>query len=160
MVFNSIHFLVFFPVVCVVYFLVPGKLKNLWLLLSSYFFYMCWDIRYVFILIGITLITYYSGLVLEATDTPAYRRLNRGTLVCCIVLCISVLFFFKYANFTLRTAITVLEAVKISHSLSVMSIILPVGISFYVFQAVGYVIDVYKKDVVAEHNIINYALFV
>ncbi|MBR0163393.1 MAG: MBOAT family protein [Lachnospiraceae bacterium] len=138
MLFHSVHFLIFFPVVTLLFFLIPKRLRAFWLLVASYYFYMSWNARYA-LLIGLsTVVTYACALVLARTDKKSVRILS---LVCNLALNLGILFFFKYFSFG-------------------FDVLLPVGISFYTFQALGYTIDVYRGDTQAEKNFIRYALFV
>ncbi len=165
MLFNSMKFLIFFPVVVMVYFIIPNRAKNIWLLISSYFFYMCWNIKYVFLLISSTLITYISGILIEKT-----KKIREGArlelsckkiiLVLCITLNLLILFYYKYFNFALDILEQLLKPFNIETEIPVFDIILPVGISFYTFQALGYIIDVYNGKIYAEKNFLCYSLFV
>lgn len=163
MLFNSIDFLVFFPVVVLIYFIIPKRLRYIWLLVASYYFYMGWNAEYA-ILIGIsTLITYVCGLCLgqlqkkERKNSLLWRRL---VVALGVGSNLAILIFYKYFDFMLEN-INALRAVLGQTGLeNRFDVILPVGISFYTFQALGYVIDVYRGDVEAEKNPLKYALFV
>ena len=159
MQFNTIDFMVFFPVVVLVYFVIPRKIRTFWLLVASYFFYMSWNAKYA-VLIGLsTLITYISALLLDnvGTDDRRYRKL---TLAVCIIVNLGLLGVFKYANFFIESIDSLISILHITNIEQHFDILLPVGISFYTFQAIGYVIDVYRGDTRAEKNLIRYALFV
>ncbi len=149
MLFNSIDFLIFFPIVVILYVIIPARFRQLWLLVCSYFFYMCWNPRYIVLILFSTVITYLAGILIDKTG---HKKI---VLVACIILNLAILFVFKYLNFALSTVGTVFR-----FNAPVYDIILPVGISFYIFQALGYVIDCYRGDVEAEHNFLRYALFV
>ena len=146
MLFNSVSFLIFFPIAVIVYYLVPQRVRQIWLLLCSYFFYMCWNAGYALLLLASTLVTYAGGLVIAGSESTAKRK---TVLVCGITINLGMLFVFKYLGFFGEI-----------FSLDVPSILLPVGISFYIFQALGYLIDVYRNDTKAERNFLTYALFV
>lgn len=155
MLFNSIHFLIFFPLVVCVYFLIPAKIKYVWLLIASYYFYMCWNPKYI-VLIGIsTIVTYVSGLLLEKC-TMKKRWIVAGSFITNL----GILAFFKYFNFMYLNVEQILHYCGIRIPPSHFDIILPVGISFYTFQALSYTVDVYRGEIKAEHNILKYALFV
>ncbi len=152
MFFNSMEYLIFLPVVFAVYYLIPAKLRYLWLLAASYFFYSRWNAKYTLLLLGVTVITYLVGLLQE-------RKRSKPLLVGTFVACFGVLVYFKYFNFLLDNLGKMTSRIGMG-SFELMDIILPVGISFFIFQAVGYVIDVYRGDTAAERNFFRYALFV
>lgn len=162
MLFNSGEFLLFFAVVALVYFLLPSKIKNFWLLVCSYYFYMCWSKKYVLLLLFSTVTTWLGGLVIErlkAENSYNTAKLKKLCVTGCFVLNFAVLGYFKYVNFIINNVNKVLEKVHAVHSFQALDILLPVGISFYIFQGLGYVIDVYRDDFRAERNFFKYALF-
>lgn len=158
MLFNSLHFIIFFPVVLFFYFLIPRKIRNIWLLLSSYYFYMCWNPRYVLLLFFSTTVTYVSGILLNRRHEA--KGLKRAVAATSIILNFGILFLFKYLDFLWHNFSVILGRLQITVPENALSFILPVGISFYVFQAVGYTVDVYRGTIQAEHNFLRYALFV
>lgn len=161
MLFNSLEFLIFFPIVAILYYLIPAKYRYIWLLVSSYYFYMCWNVLYSLILLGATIVTYCCGLLLQKfSDVDASDRKKKMVLAVSCVLNLSVLFVFKYSDFIIENMQRVLNRVNINVSIPRVSLLLPVGISFYLFQAIGYTIDVYRKTIRAERNFLKYALFV
>ncbi len=155
--FNSLHFLIFLPVVLLVYWLLPHKVRWAWLLLASYYFYMSWNAVLVFLIFGTTAVSYGAALVLERTQNKNLRRL---CLVLTLIVCLGTLFFFKYFNFLLDSVFSVLRLFSMDLSSPALNILLPVGISFYTFQTLSYVIDVYRGDFRAERHFGYYALFV
>ncbi len=157
MLFNSIHFLIFFPIVAALYLVLPKKAKYIWLLLASYYFYMSWNPRYVVLILSTTVITYICGRLIEKTGKPAAKKL---CMAVGFTINFGLLFFFKYFDFFLSSLSKVLGTVGISSIENPFDFLLPVGISFYTFQAVGYCIDVYRGETKAEKNFIKYALFV
>ena len=160
MLFNSIDFLIFFPVVTLLYYIIPRKAKTLWLLVSSYYFYMSWNPYYA-ILIGIsTVITYLCGLSLEYFNNKKQKSYAKLSLMLCLVSNLLILAVFKYADFAINILSDVALMLGITIKVSSPGLLLPVGISFYTFQALSYSIDVYKGTSKAEHNLIRYALFV
>lgn len=165
MLFNSIDFLVFFPVVLLVYFILPKKVRYLWLLVSSYYFYMCWNPVYIVLLMISTAITWLCGLVvsrLRQAEGMEERKRGIGmklSILVCFVSNLGILVYFKYTNFLIDTVNLLLHAVHVQ-ALPAVDILLPVGISFYTFQALGYTIDVYRGEIEAEKNPFRYALFV
>lgn len=157
MLFNSVDFLMFFPVVVVICLVLPKKLRYLWLLAASYFFYMCWDAKYVLLLLGVTCSTYSGGLLVSFFHRSVLRKL---TLAACVVVNFGLLFYFKYFEWFIGTCNAVLNRFHIQLLERSFDIILPIGISFYVFQSLGYVVDVYRKNVLPEKNPFRYALFI
>lgn len=163
MQFNSIHFMIFFPVVLAVYFIVPKKLRYLWLLVTSYYFYMGWNAKYAILIAFSTVVTYLCGMLIDQfsrSEGELWVKLKKLTLIGAIAVNLAILFLFKYFDFALNNLNAILSAIGISMIETDFSILLPVGISFYTFQALGYVIDVYRKDIEAEYNLFRYALFV
>lgn len=165
MLFNSDEFLLFFPIVVILYFIIPQRIRTLWLLICSYFFYMCWNAKYALLLLFSTLVTYVGGLLLEkikqkTSNIPHGLIMQKFVLFAAISANLLILVFFKYTNFLINLINNISNAVHINCNLSQIDIILPVGISFYIFQALGYLIDVYRDDIYAEKNLIKYALFV
>lgn len=156
MLFNSFEFLAFFPIVCLVYFLIPSnKYRNLFLLGASYYFYMCWESAYALLLLASTIITY-----LAAIGTSKYENYKKLFLVVSLILNLSILFFFKYFNWMADNVAYVMGAWGVSMNVPEFKVLLPVGISFYIFQALGYSIDVFRGHVKIEKNFFIYALFV
>lgn len=161
MLFNSIDFLIFLPVVAALYFLLPNKVKNIWLLLTSYFFYMCWNVRYALLILASTAATYACALLLERTKRSASGETTRKWIIAaCLVFNLGILFCFKYLNFTLSLLTRAIAGIHIELNAPVFDLVLPVGISFYTFQAIGYTLDVYRDEIPAERNFLRYALFV
>lgn len=165
MLFNSIDFLIFFPVVTIIYYIIPDKIKYIWLLIASYYFYMCWNVKYIVLILTSTVITYVCGAAMEYvehTDRPvrSIGQLKKCILVCGVLSNLMILFVFKYFNMTLRIARAAAGIMGIQLRMQEFDLLLPVGISFYTFQALGYVIDVYRNNTTAEKNFLRYALFV
>lgn len=157
MLFNSAEFLIFFPVVVLLYFVIPKKLRQFWLLAASYYFYMCWNAKYIILIFFSTCITYISGLMLEKVKQKRRKKL---VVAASLALNLAILFYFKYINFMLGTLQGIFSLFHVELNLPAFDILLPVGISFYVFQALGYTIDVYWDEIHAERNFWQYALFV
>ena len=148
MVFNSIAYAIFFPVAAAVYLCLAPYAGSIWLLVCSYFFYMSADVRYGAILFGASLVAYLTANILgKATKNAPARKI---TCVIGIIFELSLLFFFKYFDFFN----------EITGGHIDMSFILPVGISFYIFQATGYIIDVYRGDTEPERDPVYSLLFV
>ena len=157
MVFNSLNFLIFSAVFFPLYFLLSGK-SRLWLMLiASYVFYGAWDWRFLGLIIFSTLIDYYLGLSLEMEEDQVKRR---RLLQLSLLANLGFLAFFKYFNFFIESATVGLQSLGYTGSLTTLSIILPVGISFYTFQSMSYSIDVYRKQIPVERNFIRFATFI
>lgn len=158
MLFNSMDFLIFLPVVLVVFYICPPKIRYIWLLIASYYFYMSWNPVYILLLIGCTLITYFGALIIVSLkkDDKSAKRVCLGT---CLLILLGVLAFFKYYDFILLNLNYILSLLKIVPIENHFSILLPVGISFYTLQAIGYLLDVYWGKIDAEKNLPMYALF-
>lgn len=157
MLFNSFPFLVFFPIVCFIYFVIPKKLRYIWLLFSSYYFYMSWNAKYALLIAVSTLITWISGLIIEKCKSTSGKKL---TVALSFISNLGILFFFKYFDFALHNLNRILSFAGIQVINNPFDILLPVGISFYTFQALSYTVDVYRGEVKAEKNPLRYALFV
>lgn len=147
--FNSLHFLLFYPVVAFLNFAVPRKYRWIPLLVSSYYFYMTWNAKLFFLILFTTFVSYMSGLLME--KKPKGKKL---WMIISVVASLSVLFFFKYYNFLVGSI-----GDLFGRDLT-LSLVLPVGISFYTFQTLSYCIDVYRGNIKTEHNFFYYALFV
>lgn len=157
MTFNSWEFLIFYPVVLLLYFLLPKKCKWPMLLVASYFFYMCYQAELVFLIFGTTLISWVASNIIERSQRPGVRK---AMLAITLVVCLGVLFFYKYFNFLAGSVTGLIAAMGGTPSPVALNLILPVGISFYTFQTLSYVIDVYRGQVKTERNFFFYALFV
>ena len=157
MLFNSFEFLVFFPIVVLIFAVVPKALRSCWLLIASYYFYMSWKPQYAILIAFSTVVTYISGILLEKrSKTSSKKLIVAGSFICNL----AILGIFKYANFTLDSLSSLFGLFGLSFTDRRLDLLLPVGISFYTFQALGYTIDVYRGDIKAEKNFISYALFV
>ncbi|MBQ9748780.1 MAG: MBOAT family protein [Clostridia bacterium] len=157
MIFNSAEFLIFYPIVLLGYFLFPKKCKWPWLLAVSYFFYMIWNPPLIFLILFTTAVSYVSAILIERSTNRAKRIF---WLTATLVTSLGVLFFFKYFNFLAGSVTSVLNLMDGGDRELVLNLILPVGISFYTFQTLSYVIDVYRGHTKAETHFGWYALFV
>ena len=154
MLFNSFEYLIFLPIVVIFYNLLRGKFKNIFLLLASLTFYSFWNVKYTFLMVLSILITYMTGIFIENNrDSKARMKL---AVFLCFFINLGILFIFKYFNFFMDLA----SKISGGNFNIALDLLLPVGISFYTFQALGYTIDVYRKDLEAERSLIDYALFV
>ncbi len=157
MAFNSLSFLIFFPIAVVGYYLIPEKLRNLWLLVLSYYFYMCWNASYALLILFSTISTYLCAGLISKIQKPRGRKLALGLN---IGVNLGILFLFKYYEMFVQLLANILEPIGIVFVPAKLSLLLPVGISFYTFQALGYSIDVYRGTIQHEKSFLNYALFV
>lgn len=162
MLFNSWEYLLFFPIVCLLYFYLPKSLKNWMLLAASYFFYSCWSAKYALLMLLSTAITFVSGILIGNEDKkehPSVKK-KRMWVAFSFTLNLAILFFFKYYGFFAGELQSVFDSLEISLHLPDFKVLLPVGISFYTFQALSYTADVYRKDLAPTTNFAKYALFV
>lgn len=164
MLFNSVQFILFFPAAALLYYLVPARWRYIWLVIISYFFYACFSPFYLVLLLTDTLVTYLAALGISHTRKRAAANPPRGLfwLIAALMISLGLLLYFKYFDFlvgdVLRAAAAVFpELIRTSPALAVA---LPAGISFYTFQSLGYVFDVYKGKLPAERNLLHYAAFV
>ncbi len=163
MLFNSFNYLVFFPVVVLLYFAIPVKytnVRNLWLLIASYYFYMNWNAAYALLLFGSTFVTYVAGILIDRAKKSNHLTSAKWILGGSFVVNLSILFFYKYANFFAQNVNRILGMTGSDKTVPVIDILLPVGISFYIFQALGYTMDVYRGKTAATKNLLRYMLFV
>lgn len=164
MLFNSMDFLIFFPVVTLGYFLLPQKARWVFLLAASYFFYMCWNPVYALLLLLSTAMTYLCGLLLGRAggiaDAFRRRRLRVAAVALCFGINLAILFFFKYFNFFFYSLAVIGRQVGVTLRPLRFDVLLPVGISFFTFQALGYTVDVYRGDIEPVRHFGKYALFV
>ena len=165
MVFNSFKYLLFLPVLLLLYFILPQKLRNWWLLACSWYFYMSWNALHGILLLGCTAVSYAGARLLQRDGGGAKGRKALFVLTLCVLF--APLVFYKYSNFLMQNAFRALRLVAglagaagIVPPAPATSFALPVGISFFTFQAAGYLTDVYRRNIVAERNFFRYALFV
>jgi alginate O-acetyltransferase complex protein AlgI len=154
MLFNSFHYLLFFPIVVILYFILPGNKKHIFLLAASYYFYMSWKPIYLVLILVTTAVSFFTAKFLAK-----YEDKKKLYLALCILINFGILFVFKYFNF-FNGMLADLAGKSGSIGFFELKILLPVGISFYTFQTVSYVIDVYRDKRNLEKNFIFYALYV
>lgn len=157
MLFNSFAYAIFLPVVFALYWMMKDQYRWLLLVTASYFFYMCSDLKYTFMIFGVTAVSYISAILIERMED---RKTKKIMLTVTLAVCMGILFFFKYFNFFSSTWNRFLCLIGIRHDAIVLTLLLPVGISFYTFQTMSYVIDVYAGVTKAEHHFGKYAGFV
>ncbi len=160
MLFNSINFAIFLPLVFVLYWFVCQKnlkFQNILLLIASYFFYACWDWRFLFLLLFSTVLDYYTALKMDQNETASKRKF---WFWLSISINLGFLGVFKYYNFFAASFADAIGNLGFEVHPSTINVILPVGISFYTFHGLSYVIDIYKKRIHAEKNFVDYSVFV
>jgi D-alanyl-lipoteichoic acid acyltransferase DltB (MBOAT superfamily) len=160
MLFNSLNFAIFLPIIFLLYWFATKRdfrLQNILLLVSSYFFYACWDWRFLFLLIFSTLLDYFTGLKMSNTEN---QNAKKFWFWLSIIVNLGFLGVFKYYNFFAASFANAISNIGLHINPWTLKVILPVGISFYTFHGLSYVIDIYKNRIKAEKNFIDYAVFV
>ncbi|MFT4521799.1 MAG: alginate O-acetyltransferase complex protein AlgI [Bacteroidia bacterium] len=160
MLFNSIDFAIFLPIVFILHWVIPKnnlKLQNLFILATSYFFYGWWDWRFLSLIIFSTFVDYTVGLLLHNVENHYKRRL---LLLISICINLGLLGYFKYYNFFLENFLTAFSFLGVNITAGSLQIILPIGISFYTFQSMGYSIDVYRKTIQPTRGFIAFAAYI
>lgn len=160
MLFNSINFAIFLSIVFFIYWFLANrnlKLQNVLLLISSYFFYACWDWRFMFLLLFSTLLDYFAGLKIQNSSSNTHKK---RWFWLSIIINLGFLGVFKYYNFFAESFAESVSYLGWKTSPFLLNVILPVGISFYTFHGLSYVIDIYKNRINAEKNFVDYAVFV
>ena len=157
MLFNSLDFAVFFLLVFTAYSVLPHRGQNRLLLMASYFFYGCWDWRFLSLIAISTSMDYVVSLCIHGSNRPHFRK---GCLALSISVNLGILGFFKYFNFFVGSAETLLASLGFNPTFFHLQIVLPVGISFYTFQSMSYCLDVYRKQLIPTRNFLDYALFI
>ena len=160
MFFNSLTFAIFLPIVFLLYWFVFSKTKtaqNVFLVVVSYYFYSCWDWRFLFLLMFSTLLCYFTGIKIEKSTAEQERKF---WFWLSIIFNLGFLAIFKYYNFFAFSFSEALSNIGVPSSPLLLNVILPVGISFYTFHGLSYVIDIYYKRIQSEKNVADYALFV
>lgn len=160
MLFNSIEFLFFLPIVFVLYWFVFNKqlrAQNILLLLASYLFYGWWDWRFLFLLLISTCLDYFVALAIQNSQDVSKRKLFLGIS---LIGNLGMLGFFKYYNFFVQSWIDAWSSIGVTMEATTLNVILPVGISFYTFQTLSYTIDVYRNEMKPTKNFIDFAAFV
>ena len=160
MSFASIDFLIFLSLVCLVYYIIPHRVRKIFLLYCSYVFYMWWNASYALLMLASTVITFCCGIGMDYVEKQSRPGLRKNILCLGILLNLGILFFFKYFNFCFGTMDKVLTFLGAKATGITIDLLLPIGISFYTFQVIGYMIDVYRGDVKAERNFVDYAIFI
>lgn len=152
MLFSSLTFLfVFLPIVIGVYYILPMKVKNIWLLLASLFFYFYGEPKYLILMVVVITVSYVFGLLTDRAEGKA----RLAVTIASVAVNLSALIYFKYTDFFISTINSVFNS-----DIGLLKLALPIGISFYTFQAISYNIDVYRKDTPAQKNPLSLALYV
>lgn len=160
MLFNSFSFLFFLIIVYAFYWLLfnrTKKARNAFILVASYFFYGCWDWRFLFLILFISLTDFYVGRWIHTTESPRNRK---RLLVGSLVINIGLLGFFKYFNFFITSFVDLTHLLGFDISYSTLNIVLPVGISFFTFQGLSYVIDIYHRKLEPTKDVVAFCSFV
>ena len=157
MLFNSLHFILFFPLAVAGYFATPRPRRWLWLVASSYYFYMCWKPEFVLLIICSTLVDYFAALAMEKTSDSNHRK---RLLVLSLTVNLGLLAAFKYLGFFTQTLEQAFSAFNILADLPTFKAMLPVGISFYTFQTLSYIFEVYRGNIKAERRLGYFAAYV
>lgn len=157
MLFNSVEFLLFFPVVVITYFLCPQRYRWALLLAASYLFYAAWRFEYALLLLLSTVVDYYAARAMGRVPDQAGRR---NYLILSLVVNLGLLFTFKYFNFFNDSVRGLFSLFNVEYQFAGLSVLLPVGISFYTFQSLSYIFDVYRGKLAPEQHFGIFALYV
>ena len=157
MLFNSLQFIFFFPIVVALYFALNPKYRWILLLVASYYFYMCWNYKYIVLIMASTVVDYIAGILLYRSRNQKYRILF---LLASLFTNLGLLFLFKYFNFFSESINAVLDKFNIFYNVPTYDYLLPVGISFYTFQTLSYTIDIYMRKRGPEYHFGKFALYV
>ena len=157
MLFNSLQFIIFFPIVIALYFLIPYKKRWILLLAASYYFYMCWKVDYIILIIASTIIDYICSNKMSKLNN---QKRKKPWLIASIISNLSILFGFKYFNFFSENIQLIFNNYNIFYEMPFFNVLLPVGISFYTFQTLSYTIDVYNNKTPAQKHLGVFAVYV
>ena len=157
MLFNSTEFIIFFPIVVALYFLLPQRMRWFMLLIASYYFYMCWKAEYLVLILISTLIDYFVAIQMAKQNNLSKRKI---LLIVSLVVNLGLLFSFKYFNFFSASLRSIFNYYNIFYDVPSFNVLLPVGISFYTFQTLSYTIDVYRRKREPEKHLGIFALYV
>ena len=157
MSFDSSIFILFMVIVFIIYWSINSKYRWILLLLASYYFYMSWDIKGISLIIFTTILSYSSARLMERTNKKKKRKL---ILFLTLVIILGILFFFKYFNFFSNTTRKIFMLFSIKLHPMTLKLFLPIGISFYTFQTIAYLVDVYRENIKSEKHLGKYAVFI
>lgn len=157
MLFNTIDFIIFLIAVVIVYYAIPNnRWRKVFLLVASYYFYACWNVAFLGLLLFDTVVAYMAGCLMEDKE----KQYQKKALWISVVLILMPLFCFKYLNFFLTAVHDGITALGIAMEVPKFEMLLPIGISFYTFMSIGYVADVYLKKIKSEHDVLDFFLFI
>ena len=157
MLFNSLQFAIFFPIIIILYFITPHKRRWILLLIASYYFYMCWKVDYIILIMISTLIDYICS---NKMSKISKKRRRKKWLLLSLFSNLGILFGFKYFNFFSENIQTLFNNYNIFYEMPFFNVLLPVGISFYTFQTLSYTIDVYNNKTPAQKHLGVFAVYV
>ncbi len=157
MSFCTLEFILFFAAVFILYFKIPKKYQWVLMLVSSYYFYMCWRAEFIILIIASTVMNYFFAICIERTTSDSKKKIWLAFSLSSNLL---LLFYFKYTNFFVENINILFHTLSLHYSIPAFDIILPIGISFYTFQTMSYIMDVYRGTVKAERHFGYFALFV
>ena len=157
MLFNSLHFLIFFPIVVMMYFSISHKYRWILLLISSYYFYMSWEPEYILLIMASTLVDYFAGIQIYKSAT---KHRKKAFLILSLLCNLGLLFTFKYFNFFSDSVRELLKQFSIPLDPITLKVLLPVGISFYTFQTLSYTIDIYRGKIKPQKHLGIFAVYV
>lgn len=157
MLFNSLEFIIFFVVVIGLYYILPHKFGWVLLLISSCIFYMAWRMELIVLILFTTFVNYFCALKIHNSNSPGLRK---NILILSMAINFGLLIFFKYLMFISHSFKWIYEYFGLIYPIGEFDIILPMGISFYTFQAASYTIDIYRKEYEPEKNFFKFALFI
>ena len=157
MLFNSLQYLIFFPIVATTFFFTPHRYRWLLLLCASYYFYISWKAEYALLLLGTTTITYMAAIAISHSSSKTIQQI---LLTVSLLTNFSVLIFFKYLTFFNKILDTLLLLIQVPYEIRAPNVLLPIGISFYLFRTTSYLIDVYRNDLKPEKHFGIFSLYV
>ncbi len=157
MLFNSVAFAIFLPIVFILYWILPAKSRWILLLAASYYFYMGWNAKYIVLIFAVTVISYICAIIIEKIHDT---RIKKMCILLSAFIILGILFLYKYFNFFFNNLTIIADKFSIKLNPYVLKLVLPVGISFYTFQTLSYIIDVYRGEIKAEKHFGYYAAFV
>lgn len=158
MLFNSFSYALFLPIIFILYWIIPRKSRWLILLLSSYYFYISWGPQYAAVIFLTTIVSFIAALLIEGRKND--RLFSKSILIVSILFCAAILFFFKYFNFFTENIALLMQKISIPMQPFTLKLALPIGISFYIFQTISYLTDVYRGEIEAEKHFGIYAVYI
>ncbi len=160
MLFNSLSFIGFFLIAVITFLVIPKKLRCFWLVLLSYYYYMIWNPKYAILLTFSTVLTYFGGRLLNYDSISSKVRIKKIVITLCCLINIGLLVFFKYAQFLIGNLNLLFQKFGFENIGLSAEFIMTIGISFYTFQSLGYLIDVYRNEIPAEKNFLKLTLLI